>query len=98
MLVCRLAWNHPLTIAEALEQLSDVHREALLLTSWEGLSSADAAAVMACSVSAFKVRLMRARRRLAAALRTSTSPTRRSPPVAAGSTAATSHDISEQMR
>jgi RNA polymerase sigma-70 factor (ECF subfamily) len=63
-----------ITVRNALDQLSDSDCEALLLTSWEGMSSTDAAAVVACSVSAFKVRLMRARRRLAAALRTGAAP------------------------
>ncbi|ROS23949.1 RNA polymerase sigma factor [Cellulomonas sp. PhB150] len=48
----------------ALAELSAADREALLLVAWDGLSTADAAAVAGCSAAAFKVRLHRARRRL----------------------------------
>ena len=41
-------------------------REALLLVAWDGLLPAQAAEVAGCSVTAFKVRLHRARRRLEA--------------------------------
>jgi len=47
----------------ALAQLSDKEREALLLVTWDGLTAADAARVAGCTVSAFHVRLFRARRR-----------------------------------
>lgn len=52
----------------ALDQLSWREREALLLVSWDGLSSADAASVARCSQRAFKARLARARVRIAASL------------------------------
>lgn len=52
----------------ALRSLSELDREALLLTAWEGLDGTRAAAVIGCSVSAFAVRLHRARARLEAAL------------------------------
>ncbi len=55
-------------IAAALDQLSDHDREALWLTSWEGLDARRAAVVAGCSVGAFAVRLHRARRRLTDAL------------------------------
>lgn len=45
--------------------LTEVEREALLLTSWDGLAAAQAAMVAGCSTTAFHVRLHRARRRLA---------------------------------
>ena len=45
--------------------LTEVEREALLLTSWDGLAAAQAAMVARCSTTAFHVRLHRARRRLA---------------------------------
>lgn len=48
----------------ALHRLSARDQEALLLTSWEDLDTAAAAGVAGCSVTAFKVRLHRARRRL----------------------------------
>ena len=39
-----------------------------MLVAWEGLAPAEAAVVVDCSPEAFRVRLHRARRRLAAAL------------------------------
>jgi RNA polymerase sigma-70 factor (ECF subfamily) len=54
-------------LLRALAALSAAEREALLLVGWDGLEAADAAAVAGCSVSAFRMRLSRARRRLAAA-------------------------------
>lgn len=55
-------------LAEALATLSRNDREALMLTAWEGLEPARAAAVMGCSPRAFSMRLHRARRRLATAM------------------------------
>jgi RNA polymerase sigma factor (sigma-70 family) len=55
-------------LGEALATLSDGDREVLMLTAWEGLQPARAAAVMGCSPRTFSMRLHRARRRLAAAL------------------------------
>lgn len=52
----------------ALAGLPDGDREALLLVGWDGLSNPQAAGVAGCSQGAFKVRLHRARRRLAKAL------------------------------
>lgn len=52
----------------ALETLPPHAREALMLVGWEGLDTASAAQVAGCSVTAFRVRLHRARRRLAEAL------------------------------
>jgi RNA polymerase sigma factor (sigma-70 family) len=48
----------------AFAALAEVDREVLRLVAWEDLSSEDAAAVLGCSVTAFRVRLHRARRRL----------------------------------
>lgn len=48
----------------ALERLTPLEREALLLTCWDGLSARQAARVAGCSPSAMYVRLHRARRRL----------------------------------
>ncbi len=48
----------------ALAALSELEREALLLTGWDGLSDVQAAQVCGCSARAFRVRLHRARRRL----------------------------------
>jgi len=52
----------------ALEQLSVLDRELLLLVAWDGLSPSEAADVMNCSASTARVRLHRARRRLATRL------------------------------
>ena len=48
----------------ALDELSALEREALLLTAWDGLPARDAAVVAGCSVRAFEVRLSRARAHL----------------------------------
>lgn len=53
-----------LRVQTALDALSESDREAIRLHAWEHLGSADAAAVLGCSTSAYKVRLHRARRRL----------------------------------
>ena len=52
-------------LRRALNQLSPADREALLLIGWEGLDHPTAAKVLGCSAVTFKVRLHRARRRLA---------------------------------
>jgi RNA polymerase sigma-70 factor (ECF subfamily) len=52
-------------LRQALGRLSAGDREALLLIGWEGLDHSAAAEVMGCSAVAFKVRVHRARRRLA---------------------------------
>ena len=59
----------------ALDGLSVVEREALLLTAWDGLPARDAATVAGCSVRAFEVRLSRARAHLDRALAESPDPT-----------------------
>jgi RNA polymerase sigma factor (sigma-70 family) len=53
------------TVLSALAQLTELEREAVLLVAWDGLDNRQAAAVAACSVRAFEVRLSRARARLA---------------------------------
>jgi RNA polymerase sigma factor (sigma-70 family) len=53
----------------ALATLNAVDREALLLVAWEGLDNRAAAYAAGCSVASFRVRLFRARRRLARSLR-----------------------------
>ena len=50
-------------VFEALEQLSETDREALLLIGWDGLTHQVAAAVLNMSKSAFTKRLARARQR-----------------------------------
>jgi RNA polymerase sigma-70 factor (ECF subfamily) len=55
-------------LRRALEQLGEPDREVLLLTAWEGLSPTQAAAVLGVKAATVRVRLHRARRRLARAL------------------------------
>jgi RNA polymerase sigma-70 factor (ECF subfamily) len=55
-------------VRAALAELSDAHREALMLVAWEGLTGARAARAAGCSAPTFAVRLHRARARLAAQL------------------------------
>jgi RNA polymerase sigma-70 factor (ECF subfamily) len=52
----------------AIAALSAREREALLLVAWEGLDPQRAARVVGCAPAAFRARLYRARRRLAAML------------------------------
>jgi RNA polymerase sigma-70 factor (ECF subfamily) len=52
----------------ALAQLPPREREALQLCAWEGLRPSDAALAAGCSGATFRVRLHRARRRMAALL------------------------------
>jgi RNA polymerase sigma factor (sigma-70 family) len=56
--------------------LSDQDAEILILTSWYGLSPAKAATVLGCSGATFYVRLHRARKRLARALKAQAGPVR----------------------
>jgi RNA polymerase sigma-70 factor, ECF subfamily len=55
-------------LAAALLELSPLDREALLLTAWEDLAPKDAARVLGIKPTAFRVRLLRARRRIQAKL------------------------------
>ncbi|WP_260477807.1 RNA polymerase sigma factor [Nonomuraea sp. WAC 01424] len=64
-----------LTVLRALATLSDDDKEILTLTTWHGLSAAQAAEVLGCTKATFFVRLHRARRRLQSAIDTAgTSP------------------------
>jgi len=56
-------------VTEALAELSVTDREVLTLSAWYGLSGEQAAEALGCSVSAYGVRLHRARHRLADRLR-----------------------------
>ena len=58
----------------ALATLSTADAEILRLTSWEDLDTRQVAAVLGCSVAAAKVRVFRARRKLAAALDDDSAP------------------------
>lgn len=51
--------------ARAFRRLSEDERELLRLIAWDGLDTRAAASVLGCSAVAFRVRLYRARRRLA---------------------------------
>lgn len=55
-------------VRAALAELSEQDRELLMLTSWDDLDTATAATVLDCSRAALRVRLHRARRRLAVLL------------------------------
>ncbi len=55
-------------LARALEALSPADREALLLVAWEELTPTEAAKSLGINPTAFRVRLLRARRRLRAKL------------------------------
>ncbi|WP_203990596.1 RNA polymerase sigma factor [Sphaerisporangium rufum] len=62
-------------IAEAFRALPGDDRELLALVAWEGLDRAEVARVLGVSRNAVRVRLHRARRRLARALATAGVPT-----------------------
>ncbi len=57
-----------LTVLTALTQLSDSHRDLLIMTVWDGLSPREAARVAGCSPATVTVRLHRARQSLTRAL------------------------------
>jgi RNA polymerase sigma factor (sigma-70 family) len=57
-----------IAVAQAVERLAERDQELLKLTVWDGLSTKEAAAVIGSSDVACRVRLHRAKRRLAAAL------------------------------
>jgi RNA polymerase sigma-70 factor (ECF subfamily) len=65
-------WDPPTAMSEelavAMVRLTPQEREALLLVAWEGLDSARGARAAGCSPVAFRARLGRARRHVAAAL------------------------------
>ncbi len=52
----------------ALASLTDDEREAILLVSWDGLTGFEAARALRCSHGALRVRVHRARQKMAAAL------------------------------
>jgi len=64
----------------ALERLSDLEREALLLVAWDGLDPRGAAEVARCAPRAFRARLARARARLATELESALAATATFPP------------------
>lgn len=58
------------SLLRALARLPEAGREALLLVAWEGLDRGRAAAALECRPATLRVRLHRARRRLARELET----------------------------
>lgn len=56
---------HRDAFATAFAQLEEQEREVLRLVAWDGLEAREAAQVLGCSQGAFRVRLHRARRKLA---------------------------------
>jgi RNA polymerase sigma-70 factor, ECF subfamily len=56
-------------VGELFRALPDTDREVLTLAAWESLGTADIAVVLGCSPTAARLRLHRARRRFARALR-----------------------------
>ncbi|HEX3691645.1 MAG TPA: RNA polymerase sigma factor [Solirubrobacteraceae bacterium] len=65
-------WEPPAAMSDelaiAMVRLSPQEREALLLVAWEGLDGSRAARAAGCTPAAFRARLHRARRHVAAAL------------------------------
>ena len=61
-------------LARALRALSPSDREALLLVAWEDLTPTQAARAVGITAPAFRVRLLRARRRFRALLAADASP------------------------
>ncbi len=80
-----LAWEPPAgmstQLAAAMAALSAREREALLLVAWDGLDPGRGAQVAGCSPAAFRVRLHRARQRVAGALQPAPNHAPR-PPIA----------------
>jgi RNA polymerase sigma-70 factor (ECF subfamily) len=68
-----------LTALHALRSLSAADREVLLLVAWDGLTEAQAAAMLGCSRGAFALRLHRARARLRALPRTASKDQKERP-------------------
>lgn len=63
-----LAWELQREVWISLNRLSEVDKELLLLTGWDGLSPAEASAVLSISSATVRVRLHRARKRFATEL------------------------------
>lgn len=61
-------------VHDALDALGERDREVICLSAWEQLNTADAAAVLGCTTTAYKVRLHRARRQLAVLLAQPNAP------------------------
>jgi len=62
----QISWTSEATdVARSFASLRGSDQEVLRLTAWEGLSAKECAFVLGCSVTAYRVRLHRARNRLA---------------------------------
>jgi len=70
-------------LAEALHRLPQQQRELLALDAWEGLDCGEIATVLGCSRNAARIRLHRARIRLAAELTSTTLARPRNPELSA---------------
>lgn len=66
----------PPEIGTAFRSLPEADQELLRLVAWEGLTADELAVVLDCSVNAVRIRLHRARRRFAEALRQPSLTTR----------------------
>ena len=62
------------SLDRALRSLSRLDREALLLVAWEDLTPKQAARALGINATAFRVRLLRARRKLQASLEEAAAP------------------------
>lgn len=71
-------------VRRALASIRAPDQEVLRLTAWDNLSVDDAAQVLGCTPAAYRVRLHRARRRLAAALSTEDQVSQQSPTIEQG--------------
>ena len=63
-------------LTTAFQALPEADQELLRLVAWEGLTADDLALALGCSVNAARIRLHRARKKFAEALREPTIPTR----------------------
>jgi RNA polymerase sigma factor (sigma-70 family) len=61
--------------ASAFAELTETEQEVLRLIAWDGLTTREGAQVLGCSSAAFRVRLHRARRKLATELGLNRAPT-----------------------
>lgn len=78
------------TLLRALARLTSAEREALLLVGWDGLDATAAATVAGCTTTAFRMRLSRARRRLA---EVADAPPASVPPIRSATTTPTLDDL-----
>src|SRR5215472_12555459 len=69
--------GEPARIAAALRRLPERQRELLALNAWEGLDYGEIAVVLGCSRNTIRVRMYRARKRMASELASVPAPARR---------------------